>query len=260
MKNLEFLYAINGIDDEFITEAADDENLKEAFCSEWAEKDESEQTDSDTAAEDGKPKNKAVKNICRKSAKRLLLVAVISALVLATGIAVCGKKIGSLDILKDFGDRIVEMIAGESVEYEGAVILKQYDLEYFDSTEEFFSNTDFVILYPEKLPNNIKFESVRIRKHYNYKEQKYNNEYKTIIFQTNQPDNFCFYVDTNTDYQKNIINNKNLFADTINNLKCYTDMSVMECHFIYENYIYMVKAPTYEDVVTIVSGMKKYDE
>ena len=28
MKNLEFLYAINGIDDEFITEAADDERRR----------------------------------------------------------------------------------------------------------------------------------------------------------------------------------------------------------------------------------------
>lgn len=257
MKDLEFLFAINDIDDEFITEAADDERVKEAFCAEWGEENEGKQTESDTEEE---PQQKITKRTHKVSFKKLMLVAVISALIFALGVTVMGKKIGSLDILKDFGDRIIELVAGESVEYEGAVILKQYDYEYFNSIDEFFSKTDFVVLYPEELPNNVKIESVRLRNYYDYKEQKYNAEYKTIIFLTNQPDKFCFYVYTNSDYQKNIINNKHLFVDTINNLKCYTDMSVMECHFIYENNVYFVKAPTYEDVVTIVSGMKKYEK
>ena len=153
MKNLEFLYAINGID-EFITEAADDERVKEAFCAEWGEEDESEQMDGDTA-EEGEAKKEKVKHICRKSAKRLLLVAVISALVLATGIAVCGKKISSLDILKDFGDRIVEMIAGESVEYEEIDILKGDESIRYDSIEKFFKQTGYDVLCPSKLPKEI---------------------------------------------------------------------------------------------------------
>ena len=145
MKNLEFLYAINGIDDEFITEAADDERVKEAFCAEWAEEDESEQTESDTA-EEGEAKKEKVKRICRKSAKRLLLVAVISALVLATGIAVCGKKINDLDILKNFGDRMLEMFVGEKAEYEGIEIIKAGDYIIYKNVESLCYTTETNIL------------------------------------------------------------------------------------------------------------------
>ncbi len=67
MKDLEFLYAINNIDDEFITEAADDERLKEAFCAEWGEEDKGEQTDIDT---EEAPQQKSIKRTHKVSFKK----------------------------------------------------------------------------------------------------------------------------------------------------------------------------------------------
>ncbi|MBQ7295021.1 MAG: hypothetical protein IJW86_02380 [Clostridia bacterium] len=91
MKDLEFLYAINDIDDEFITEAADDERLKEAFCAEWGEENESEQTESDTAAEEADPKRKSTKRTHKVSFKKLMLVAVIGALIFALSVGALAK-------------------------------------------------------------------------------------------------------------------------------------------------------------------------
>lgn len=90
MKNLEFLYAINGIDDEFITEAADDEKLKEAFCAEWGEEDGSEQTESDTA-EEKQTKKKINKRTHKVRFKKILLVAVISILLFALSVGALAK-------------------------------------------------------------------------------------------------------------------------------------------------------------------------
>ncbi len=256
MKDLEFLYAINGIDDEFITEAADDEKLKEAFCSEWAEEDESEQTDSDTA-EEGEAKKEKVKRICRKRAKRLLLVAVISALVLATGIAVCGKKISSLDVLKGFGDSLIEMFVGEKVNLEGFEILKKGEDQFYETINGFFAKTDFDILYPDKLPDGIVIEKVHIS---NYADNNLNliEECKHISFITNKIGKYQISVAT--------LSEENSYEGSIykkiGEFDCHMgiDENIVTCDFVYENNSYYIHAPTYEDVVTIVSGMKKYDE
>ncbi len=85
MKDLEFLYAINDIDDEFITEAADDERLKEAFCAEWGEEDKGVETDSDT---EEAPQQKSTKRTHKVSFKKIMLVAVISALLFAVATTV----------------------------------------------------------------------------------------------------------------------------------------------------------------------------
>ncbi|MBQ4348776.1 MAG: hypothetical protein IJC79_04075 [Clostridia bacterium] len=256
MKDLEFLYAINGIDDEFITEAADDEKLKEAFCSEWGEEDESEQTESDTAEEDEAKKEK-VKRICRKSAKRLLLVAVISALVLATGIAVCGKKISSFDVIKGFGDKLDEMFVGEKVNSEGFEIVKKGVDQTYGTINDFFVKTDFDILYPDKLPDGIVIEKVNVS---NYVDNNLNliEEYKHIIFITNKIGEYQISVATLSEedsYEGSIYKK-------IGEFDCHMgiDENIVTCDFIYNNNSYYIHAPTYEDVVTIVSGMKKYDE
>ncbi len=256
MKNLEFLFAINGIDDEFITEAADDEKLKEAFCAEWGEEDESEQTDSDTTAEKNEHKNKAVKNICRKSAKRLLLVAVISALVLATGIAVCGKKINDLDILKNFGDRMLEMFVGEKAEYEGIEIIKAGDYIIYENVEDFFDKTNLNIMYPSVLPNEIYIEFIQISGAYD-PNLNYNPEERVVSFVTNKVGPYSISVDT-SDGEFELTKGTEIIE--INGIECYFTNTHTQCSFIVEDISYCIKAPTYEDVVTIVSGMKKYDE
>lgn len=257
MKNLEFLYAINGIDNEFITEAADDERVKEAFCAEWGEEDESEQTDGDTA-EETQMKKKITKRTHKVSFKKMLLVAVISMLLFAMGVTVSGKRIDDLDILKDFGYRIVELFVGERVEYEGIDIIKENESIKYESIEEFFKRTNYDVLYPSKLPKEITIKKVILTGSYD-SYMEYTWKYKDIAYLTNRASEFCIICNTNPDYYINLTNMK---FEIIDDYGCYilNTETFVQCTFIYENNTYHIEAPTYEDIVTIVSGMKKYDE
>lgn len=90
--------AMTDIDERFILEAADEEHIREVFskltdedgftADDFVNTGEIEETDSDTTAEENQPKRKSTKRTHKVSFKKILLVAVISALLFAVATTV----------------------------------------------------------------------------------------------------------------------------------------------------------------------------
>ena len=254
-----FLESLNYINPDYIDEAYDVENIKANFKA-WDEAESEEFIDISAKNKDKEiseiPRTKTHKR--RKGFMRLLLAAVISvSLLLAANFVAAAMGYDSLAILKEFGDRIVEMFEGERTEYKEITIIKEGERSVFTSVKSFFEKTEYDVLYPSKLPNNIKIKSVEI---FDYKNN-YTSDYKIIFFVSNKSPDYNVEVDLNPNADKYFLEDSSFSSVKINNFQCfYIQIEGVQCHFIYNNYVYCVKAPTYDDIVTIVSNMKEYEE
>ena len=139
-----FMEAMGDIKDDFIMEAADLDEIRKIF-SEW------DNEEDDVTTEPEKTGHKKIKRIPR--IRKLLIAAVISvSLLLAANFAAMAMGYDSLAILKEFGDRLIEMFEGEKTEYKGITITKGGEVIAYSSVEKFYSKTEYDVLYPSKLP------------------------------------------------------------------------------------------------------------
>ncbi len=246
-----FMEAMGDIKDDFVMEASDIDEIKRCFA-EWDDEEVS-------ITESEKTENKKIKRIPR--IRKLLIAAVISvSLLLTANFVAMALGYDSLAILKEFGNRIIEMFEGERVEYKGISIIKEGESISYTTINELFEQTNFDIMYPSKLSNNL--ENVNITVFGSYDAQlNYTSEYNRIIFLSLDL-NKQVIVDMNPNGQKQFLTNPHLNIELINGHNCYIDTleNGYEATFIHKNYIYTISAPNYDDIVTIVSNMKEYEE
>lgn len=239
--------ALGGINDEFISEAFDTDNMKELFA-EWNDDEEREQ----------KPTKKRI----GKPLRILIAAAITASIILAANIAAtAGGYKSSLDLLKEFGDRIIDMIEGQKTEYKGITIIKKGTYYESSSVDKFFKETDFDILYPSKLPEDKKIRLISVSGSIDA-HGEYSSEYRVITYCTNDF-NTTISADTHPDGPKIYNIGYDYEKIIIGEFECYyfyTIDSTVQAKFLYNNIVYSVFAPTYEDMVTIVSGMKEYKE
>lgn len=247
-----FMEAMGDIKDDFIMEAADLDEIKRCF-SEWDDEED------DVTTEPEKTGHKKIKRIPR--IRKLLIAAVISvSLLLTANFVAMALGYDSLAILREFGDRIIEMFEGERISFDNQSILKT-DGENYNSINEFYEKTNYDIVYPLKLPDNIQIKQISIRGSYDNKNE-YFPEYKRIFFVTSKTDDYAIIINMHPDASKAFISASNVIFEEINSFECYTvDLQPkFQCNFIRNNYVYTIIAPTYDDIVTIVSNMKEYEE
>lgn len=247
-----FMEAMGDIKDDFIMEASDIDEIRKCF-SEWDDEEE------DAVTEPEKTEHKKIKRIPR--IRKFLIAAVISALLLlATNFVAMALGYDTLAILKEFGDRIIEMFEGERTEYKGTTITKGGEVIAYSSVERFYCKTEYNVLYPSKLPRNIKIESVELFGSSDC-ENNYTSNYKTVFFITNKSPCYNVEINMNPDADKFFLTEESFSTVNINNLQCfYIQSEDVQCYFIHNNHVYYLSAPTYDDIVTIVSNMKEYEE
>lgn len=247
-----FMEAMGDIKDDFIMEAADLDEIRKSF-SEWDDEED------DVTTESEKTGHKKIKRIHR--IRKLLIAAVISvSLLLAANFVAMAMSYDTLAILKEFGDRIIEMFEGERVEYKGITIIKEGEIISLSTIDELYEQTDFDIMYPSQLSNNLQVIKIAISGSYDA-QLNYTSEYYKIYF-LSKHSNIQVIIDMNPNTQKQFLINPNLKIKAINGHTCYIDTleDGYEVRFIHNNYVYIVNAPTYDDIVTIVSNMKEYEE
>ena len=248
-----FMEAMGDIKDDFIMEAADLDEIRKSF-SEWDDEED------DVTTEPEKTGHKKIKRIPK--IRKLLVAAVISvSLLLAANFVAMAMGYDSLAILKEFGDRLIEMFDGEKTEYKGITIIKENEAISFSSINEFFKKTDLDILYPSVFSKNIKIDTIFVCGSYD-KNLIYSSEYLEVNFNTTKPKEYSVTVNTHPNASKEFMTNSNIVIEQINSFECYVakDKFPMQCNFIRNNYVYTIIAPTYDDIVTIVSNMKEYEE
>ncbi len=247
-----FMETLGDIKDEFIMEASDIDEIRKSF-SEWDDEED------DVITEPEKTGHKKIK--CIPQIRKLLIAAVISvSLLLAANFVAMAMGYDSLAILKEFGNRIIEMFEGEREEYKGISIIKEGESISFTSIEEFYSETESDVLYSLLFPSNLQISKITVLGSYD-EQLNYTSEYNRISF-LSKHSNTQVIIDMNPNTQKQFLTNPNLKIKAINGHTCYIDTleDGYEITFIHNNYVYTIKVPTYDDIVTIVSNMKEYKE
>lgn len=239
-----FIQALDGIDDSFILEAADDSAVKAAF----------------------KKENKRAVNI-RFTLKRLMLVAVVLVGMVAMGM-VAGSRLSGVDAVVSFGDRMHELDVGESTEWHGTLIVKVGHNNEYETVEEFYEKTEYDVMYPSVMPQGfyLDFILTELGSSIGAGEKTYRRsfDFYDVRFVTNDPLMCSVLVQTHPSWQAIIRNDKNLKKETVNGFECYIFDDdyhmVAGCYLIHEDITYTIQAPTREEVITIINGMKKYEQ
>ena len=167
----------------------------------------------------------------------------------------CG--VDTMSILKEWGNRIVEMFEGEKTDYQNITIIKEKEAITFSSVDEFLDSTELNVMYPAVLPDDIEVSIIAITGSYDSK-LNYNADYFRILFSTTDP-NIFININCNPDFSKNFLLNVNMPSTTINNYECYIveKDETNQCTFVHKDITYVVQAPTYEALKTIISNFKE---
>lgn len=143
------------------------------------------------------------------------------------------------------------MGSGET-EMDGITVIKGKYSKKYNTIEELLSNENFDdILYPSKLPENIKIKSVS--------QIQLNNEQYSIVFKFDS-DNFGMYI--NNYYEINISLLSNYTIYQANGIEFYILQKEDGYYSIaqYDGKEYSANCNNYEDLIYILSNMKGYSK
>ena len=94
-------------------------------------------------------------------AKRLAVIAAVLAVLLALfGIIAVALGSSPIELLKNLGYSVIEMIDGDTIEYDNITLIKPNESKKYSSIEELLEKENMNILYPSWLPENEKIISV----------------------------------------------------------------------------------------------------
>ncbi len=195
-----------------------------------------------------------------KSFKALLVAAIVTVLLLVANFTAMACGVDTVDILRAFGDKIIEMVVGEKEEFMGVEIIKMNKSIKYDNIEEFTENENYDIIFPSLWPEDVHLKEIRIQDSFN-DDGSVNTEYTEVYFLTN--DSVRMSITANPNVSKDFIYSHQK-TEVINELTCYMvdDSEVKEyrAYFFYNDYIYKVNARTYDDVVLIIEGLVESSE
>lgn len=196
-------------------------------------------------------------NVKHKVFKRLLIAALISILILAFSVAASGDN--PYYLLK-WKEEFLNLPFGEFIEFHGVDIYKPVNNEEFDSYEDYLETAEEGILYPSALPEGIEAATVSLEDSTN-DGTVIDPDYLDIYFTTSNLD-VGVRIHTNPNMEWKFLTNERCVIETINGFECYviTDdtpgLKYADCHFFYGDYVYYVKAETYEDLVFMVENFE----
>ncbi len=226
--------AIGNIDEKFISEA-----LEEAFSSD----DEEEHST-----------KHGTKPVIGRLAVAAAVVICFAAVLTSANFIARAYGIDTVAILREFGDRIVEMFVGEKVEYKGITIIKNSKSVMYNFIESFMEEEKITVLYPTKLPEGVNLSFVAVT---NFENDDGTID-KNIAYVTDSSD-IRIGIKTSPDANKNFLENDACNYELINDINCYFlyYVSFTQCNFVHKGYVYTISTPTKEDAVLIIENLRE---
>lgn len=194
--------------------------------------------------------------------KKLLASACVAALIITSTVAVVANDRFIAPSLEKWHDALKDIKPGETAHVsEGFDIQKGDRSVIYDSLKDLIKNTDNEFLYPTKLPNGAKFNKIHCS---NYEPNlngtaDYSDDYISIVFSTTMPGSVSFSVRLSPSADKFFLTMDTAKRETINGYDCYyfDDADFCQCHFIYNEAVYTVIAPTIDGVRLIINNLEE---
>lgn len=211
-------------------------------------------------------KDSAVKKIMREydklhkripDLKKLLIAAIIAAILIIFGIGVIADTSGLLFNIPDWDNVLDSIDFGERVSVGDIELYKCVNGKNYGSVEEFLEDTELDILYPSKLPGKAEIVSVNIADSTN-DSGNIDSDYSDIIFATNKK-GLSLTVCTKPDFEWNFLTADYTKKETINNFECYLvdTESTIRCYFFNNSKVYNISVPNHDDLVYIINNLKE---
>ena len=195
----------------------------------------------------------------RKTAPRfkaLLIAACMAVIILSFNIFALACGTNAISLLRELGDRVVEMFDGEKIIVDDKETVKLGDVITYDSVEDFLQNETISVLYPTKLPRDAKITGVALKD--SFVNGVHKPEYKDVVYAfDNQSLHITIY--TNPDYNKGFMTDPNAESKEINGYQCYIVQieSYFQCYIMYKDVVCRINAPTCEDIELIINNLKE---
>lgn len=188
--------------------------------------------------------------------KALLFAACIAMLVLSVNIFAMARGTDAISLLRDFGDKVIEMFDGEKIVVDDTETVKLGDVVSYASVEDFLQEENLSVLYPTLLPNGAKVTGVSLTA--SFVNGTYNAVYKDVIYTTDKP-SINITVWTNPNCTKGFLSDPNAEIKTINGYECHIIKleTGVQCFLIHNNNVYVVRALTCEDAELIINNLRE---
>lgn len=188
--------------------------------------------------------------------KALLIAACIAIFVLSVNIFAMAYGTDAISLLREFGNKVVDMFDGEKTEYKELEIVKVEEATSYSSIEEFLDKENIPVLYPTTLPNDAEITNVSLAS--SFENGTYNAVYKDVIYTTDNP-RLNMVIHTNPEYNRGFMSDPNAEIKTVNGYECYFIRleTGAQCFFEYNGNVYLVNALTCEDAEFVVNNLKE---
>ncbi len=192
----------------------------------------------------------------RKGLKAASIAACCALLILLANFVAMAFGVDTIAILKDFGDRIVEMFVGEEAEYKGITIIRNGSDLIYDTTEEFLLDQKLNVLYPTVYPEGTELKHIMMLDAIE-SDGIINSEEYEIVFATNLPE-VSFYIFTSPNTDKAFLTDSTFTRKVINGYSCYISQdNTPQYNFVNGKYTYTITAQTHQDAILIINNLKE---
>ena len=179
----------------------------------------------------------------KRRLRRILIAAVIAILLMLLSMATFGT-----DTLNDFWRKqYKDMEIGESTIVDGDVVAKEAAMREYDSFEAFRKAEQLDLLFPTQLPGQLTLKEIDVSDVAGV---------TTVAYVTNDP-RFSYVIRIHADLS--FLETDLNLREEINGLDCrlFNEQDVWQINFAFEDNLYSVVAPTYEDARFIVAYVQK---
>lgn len=152
-----------------------------------------------------------------------------------------------IELLKQMGHAIIEMIDGETVDVGGVTIYAPHKTKEYDSIETLLKEEEIDILYPTWLPGNEEIVSVL----YLFDEQaeSYILQCNNVTYNINVNLNATISDDVKNDCTEERIGNLDLYY--------FVEENFTQAYFEYDNNLYRINSDTKENLFKIIENLRE---
>lgn len=185
-----------------------------------------------------------------KSHKILLIAAIISILVAIFTITSIAFDWNIFDELKNRFGTVAETPVNEMVDVNGITVVMNGESSVYNTLEEAEENINLKILYPLKLPENIKLSKIMLSK---------DDSKDKVIFVFDTID-FTYSVTFDCMVSEDIKNGASEEIE-INNIKCYiteiSELDVVQICFMFNDDLYKLVYNDKQDLIEVIENLKE---
>ena len=187
----------------------------------------------------------------------LKAIAVVAATltILFTTVSVVAKTQGfgsAWEFVSQNVDKILKMKPGDTIEQGDITLIKGKESIIYPSIEELVEKENLNILYPSKLPENVRIQKIT--------QQYMSDDSMMLSFQTNDP-NLSFSVSTKASVSEQDVQHFEVYK--LSNIIFYIDTKpdgVYHAIGYYEDYEYQIIYNNYDALISIIDNMKGHKQ